>query len=789
MTGCWYQFFVGVAIFCLSLLGGSVSAGAAEGELVFGRDLPYAYYRDVGGLLDISEIVKLPPQAFTAALPDKSFSYTDDAIWLRLGIPEPETLNEERFLVILPTTIDSISVFQYQYGVGWQISQTGDRFPYDSRDIRNRSFVFRVSELTDKPLYVRLVSSNSLYLRAALWESRAFFRHDSAETMLWGLYFGLIGSMLLFILINSWGYQRQSYRVLFAAVLLNILHIANMQGFISQIFSQYQQQFGDASPKITGILAMGSSIWLIREFYVRNRSNPFWEKLYSVGGMIGIMVPIGLLVFPFSPLVKFSFYLMLTAIIGAIVLFTWYRQYESSAGRYLGGALVIAFLVYLAVMLGFLGVIPASQLSHSLRHAVFFLLAVSGSFSLLNDRSIHRQFAWAQQQQRLSAVEQLHEDLGQQFQEQQAALLYRESLFSSILNASPDNISITDTDGTITMVNPSGLRLFGYEQLNEVIGRHLLEFIIPEDRERATEDLVEMTLGQFHGPEEYGVMRKNGEIFYIESNAEFIRNPDGEAVSMVLISRDVTERRQIQEELMRAKEAAEQALDRERTVLLEQKLFLSMVTHEFRTPLAVVDSAAVNLMAVPPRSQEQLAERAHQIKRATGALSILIDNCLTMERLEQGGFTPIVQDTVLEELITAASYLVSWSVRHSLVIDLASSPKSWVLDPSLMRIVISNLLDNAIKYSGEGAITVVSRCDGNNLMISVTDGGPGIPAEEQGLIFQKYRRGSKGGVQRSRGSGLGLYTSRMIVEAHGGELRLARSQPGITTFEIILPVG
>lgn len=790
MTWHWQQRVrTGIVGILLLLSAMASSAGATDGQYVFGRDLPCAYYRDVGGLLDIRDVVKLPAQAFTAAPPDKSFSYTDDAIWLRLGIPEPVTLNNERLLVILPTTIDSISVFQYQYGAGWQINQTGDRFPYDSRDIVNRAFVFKVLELTDKPLYVRLVSSNSLFIRASLWESHAFFQQDSFETMLWGLYFGLMGSMLLFILINSWGSQGKSYRVLFVAVLLNIIHIANLQGFVGQLLSQYQQQFGDASTKITALLAMGSLVWLIREFYVCNRSAHVWETIYGWMASVAITVPLGLVIFSFAPLVKITFYLVITSIVGAVVLFFRYQQYRTLAGRFLGVALVVAFLVYLALMLGFLGVLPVSQLSHTFRHAVFFLLALMGSLSLLTERSVSRRFELAQQQQRLSAVEQLHEDLDQQFQTQQAALLYRESLFSSILNASPDNISIADIDGTITMVNPSGLQLFGYEHLDEVIGRHLLEFIVPEDRERAADNLAEMAMGRFHGPEEYGVMHKNGALFYIESNAEFIRDLDGEPVSMVLISRDVTERRQIQEELTRAKEAAEQALDSERTVLLEQKLFLSMVTHEFRTPLAVVDSAAVNLVAVPPQSSEQLAERAHQIKRATGAMSILIDNCLTMERLEQGGFTPIVQETDLERLVTAASYLVSWSARHTLVIDVACAPQCWMLDPSLMRIVISNLLDNAIKYSGEGTITVTSCSEGDQLIIRVEDCGPGIPREEQGLIFQKYRRGSKGAIQRSRGSGLGLYTSRMIVEAHGGMLRLASSQPGKTIFEIILPVG
>lgn len=767
--------FLMAALLCISLAGVLL---AGQSSLPFGTPLTLSYYRDSSATMAVSEIADLPVDAFKNGGSNPSFSYTDDAIWVRLAWPGI-VLAEPLLLEVLPSTLDSVSVYQFWPGAGWQVRQSGDRFPYDSREVAARAFVFQLSEI-EHPVFIRITSSNSLFLRMVLWEAGAYHKHASMLTMVWGLYFGLTGGMLFLLLLNLRGRQGRSYLVLSVALLFNILHIAMMQGFVAFILGAPYDVMADVLPKITGILSMAAAIYALREFYLLGKAPHHMVQLYTVMTVIVASLPLAIGTLPFPLVVKIGYYLLLAAILGSCYAYIRYKQYQSITGRLLGAALLAYLGVYLTVMLGFLGVTATGMLGQELRHTVFFLFALTACLSLiLEGRTFHR-YELEEQKRRLSDVERGREDLGRQYQEQQVSLRYRESQFRSILQASPENISITDLDGTLTLVNRAGLLLFGYNRLEEMVGLSLLDLVAPEERVRAMEHLAGIKEGHFPGTQEYRVLRKDGTDFYIESSAEFIRNDEGEPLSVVIIGRDVTERRKIREEL-------EQALARERKVLLDQKLFLSMVSHEFRTPLAVVDSAAVNLTAVPPRSDDELGERARQIKRAASAMSLLIENCLTMERLEQGGFSPIRAWVDVVQLINDASYLVHWSPRHQLELDLAGMPASWQLDSALIRVVLSNLLDNAIKYTAMGTIRVTGREELGMLVIAVEDHGEGVPFADQSALFEKYQRGQEGVALRTRGSGLGLYTSRMIVEAHGGTLILASSQPGQTVFEIRLP--
>lgn len=241
-------------------------------------------------------------------------------------------------------------------------------------------------------------------------------------------------------------------------------------------------------------------------------------------------------------------------------------------------------------------------------------------------------------------------------------------------------------------------------------------------------------------------------------------------------------------DLQATEEHLQVALARERAMLLEQRLFLSMVSHEFRTPLAVLDSAATNLMAVPPAGRDDLEQRATQMKRATRSLSHLVDNCLVSERIELGGFHPIYKEVRVLSVLSAAASLVNWSPRHSCRIVCDELELRWLLDPTLIRIALSNLIDNAVKYSESGVVTITAEQKEGELCITVGDEGRGIAIDKAEQLFQKYVRGDSTQQGKNvRGSGLGLYTCRVIVQSHGGHVSLRSGLPGATVFEIFLP--
>ncbi len=135
--------------------------------------------------------------------------------------------------------------------------------------------------------------------------------------------------------------------------------------------------------------------------------------------------------------------------------------------------------------------------------------------------------------------------------ETEESLRNSEALYRSILNASPDDITITDLDGNIQVVSPAAYKLFGYEYGKGMLNRPILDFLVPEDVERAKADISLMQSGDFKGPVEYRAVRADGSLFDIETNAEVICDSEGQPIGMVCIIRDITERKKTSEELQK----------------------------------------------------------------------------------------------------------------------------------------------------------------------------------------------------------------------------------------------
>lgn len=245
--------------------------------------------------------------------------------------------------------------------------------------------------------------------------------------------------------------------------------------------------------------------------------------------------------------------------------------------------------------------------------------------------------------------------------------------------------------------------------------------------------------------------------------------------------------RQRTAELLRTHNALQATLYSEQAMRLEQRQFFNMVSHEFRTPLAVIDSAATEQQSFPSADLAAQVESASQIRRACRRLTALVDNCLVSDRLDAGSFRLQPEATPVRALVEEAAQLVHWSPRHRLRLAVEDAPTDWVCDPTLARIALSNLVDNAVKYAQAGEIVVAARQPVPGVLeLSVTDEGPGLSPETADRIFEAFERGHR--ADQTRGFGLGLWVSRRVARLHGGEVR-AESSPGHgTRFLLTLPV-
>jgi len=237
--------------------------------------------------------------------------------------------------------------------------------------------------------------------------------------------------------------------------------------------------------------------------------------------------------------------------------------------------------------------------------------------------------------------------------------------------------------------------------------------------------------------------------------------------------------------LRRLNGALQEALVEVRASETEQRHFISMLSHEIRSPLAVIDSS-VQLLAL--RSAGDAQPVLARIRRGVARLSGFFDNSLTQDRLNSRNFTLQHTDVNIVEVATwAIESAELQSERHTIRFELPAPIPALTGDPTLLRILLANLLSNSIKYSlPDSAIDLRMERAGHICRIEVADSGPGIPEDELPLIFQRFRRGRAAG--KTPGAGLGLALAARIVALHGGRISASNRPLGGACFTVELPL-
>lgn len=242
-------------------------------------------------------------------------------------------------------------------------------------------------------------------------------------------------------------------------------------------------------------------------------------------------------------------------------------------------------------------------------------------------------------------------------------------------------------------------------------------------------------------------------------------------------------------ELEKARADLAAALHEEREVGELKSRFVSTVSHEFRTPLGVIMSATDILSRYRDRLPvERQEEHLSEIREATRHMSGMMEDILLLGRAESGRITSSPRTSDLVELLHRLADETRSAARQTgqTRITAGSLPGPARVDETLLRHMFTNLLSNAVKYSPEGAdITVSVRAEGSDAVISITDTGIGIPAEDARKLFQPFARAAN--VGERPGSGLGLVIVKRCAELHGGTVSFTSIPGAGTTFVLTLP--
>jgi K+-sensing histidine kinase KdpD len=219
--------------------------------------------------------------------------------------------------------------------------------------------------------------------------------------------------------------------------------------------------------------------------------------------------------------------------------------------------------------------------------------------------------------------------------------------------------------------------------------------------------------------------------------------------------------------------------------------FLANVSHELRTPLSVIKGSANSLLQPDVIFDEQTRhDFLASIDRDADTLSRLVDDLLTMSRLEARALEVRKKPHRLADVIEAIKdRLYNLTARHHLHLHIPDSLPPVAIDDSRIAEVLTNLVENAVKFSDDNtAITVAAQYDGKEVTVSVIDEGIGVPAELHEKIFERFFQGEGRKAGRRKGTGLGLAICLGIVEAHGGKIRVESEPGGGAKFSFTLPV-
>jgi PAS domain S-box-containing protein len=375
------------------------------------------------------------------------------------------------------------------------------------------------------------------------------------------------------------------------------------------------------------------------------------------------------------------------------------------------------------------------------------------------------------------------------------ALRFGAERLERILDSCVEAFVAMDDGGMITGWNAAAEKVFGLSK-EEAIGRRLADTIVPPRYREAHHFGVGrfLTTGEKHVLDnriEIVAWHANGYEFPIELAVWAVQDAM-QGWSFNAFVHDITDRKRTEDALRAAYEHEREAVSRLRELDVVKSDFVATVSHEFRTPLTNVIGHLEVLTSGDAGELNPAQTRMLQvIGRNSDRLRALIEDLLTISKVEAGVFDLALVPTDLTEVLVAAHAAVEPRAKrrdHRLELNVAPRLGTIEADPEQLQRALVNLLVNAINFTPDGGlIELTAKPDGDHMVITVRDTGVGIDEAEQGQLFTRFFRGTFAVREAVQGAGLGLAITKTIVEGHGGEVAVASVVGAGTTFTVRIP--
>jgi PAS domain S-box-containing protein len=345
---------------------------------------------------------------------------------------------------------------------------------------------------------------------------------------------------------------------------------------------------------------------------------------------------------------------------------------------------------------------------------------------------------------------------GLRFALKSQALVKEQGRLAAIFHYSAEGILTVDSTLRIVDFNPAMQHITGWRE-SEVLGQFYFKVLRPKDRQGndlglQDSPILQAFAGQIVEKREMIITARDGQRFDVHVTASCVRSARGEPLNGILTVHDVTREREQEE---------------------QRSTFISVISHELKTPIAIIKGYASTLARKDARfDPKALRTRLVAIEEEADRLDSLVENLLYASRIQAHGLQMDISALDLKPLIEKmVRRLYVKNPEFTVTLDISADLPTVMADRERIEEVLQNLLDNAVKYSPQHrTITINAVATSEEVIISVDDIGMGISVRDQERIFERFQRVGDPLAQATPGAGLGLYICRAIIEAHGGRI-------------------
>jgi PAS domain S-box-containing protein len=359
------------------------------------------------------------------------------------------------------------------------------------------------------------------------------------------------------------------------------------------------------------------------------------------------------------------------------------------------------------------------------------------------------------------------------------------SKLSKTITQSPVSIIITNTLGRIEYVNPKFTEVTGYT-FEEVLGKNPNILKSGNQNDEFYRNLWDTILAGKDWDGEFLNKKKNGDLYWENAKISPIINDEGAIINFVAIKEDITEKKRMLEELIEAKDKAEEG-DKLKTS------FLANMSHEIRTPLNSILGFSSFITSEEDLSPEEKKEFSSIINKSAESLLQIINDIIDISSLETGQLKIFSSQVLINPIIRSLNTVFARKMNemnksHIQLISLTQEETFVYADENRLIQIFTNLLNNSLKFTEKGEIRFgVEKINDSNIVFIVSDTGIGIHEEFQQAVFERFRQAEGTRTRVHGGNGLGLSIVKNLLELMGGSITLESEVGAGTKFRFILP--